>query len=65
VVFQELNSEVKVTFRSRNQDVDVNEIAKIFGGGGHKMASGCRVSGSIKEVRRKVFRVLRESMEKR
>jgi phosphoesterase RecJ-like protein len=65
VVFQELNSEVKVTFRSRNPDIDVNKIAKFFEGGGHKMASGCKIAGELNQVKRKVFKVIKEFMRKR
>lgn len=32
--------EVKGSFRTRRDDVDVNELAKKLGGGGHKKASG-------------------------
>lgn len=36
----------KVSFRSNN-DVDVSEIAKAFGGGGHSRASGCFIEGPL------------------
>lgn len=65
IVFQELNAEVKVTFRSRNPDIDVNKIAKLFEGGGHKMASGCKIAGNLNQVKRKVFKVIKEFMRKR
>jgi len=44
-----------VSFRS-NTAADVNKIASFFGGGGHKSASGCTVSGSFEEVRKKVLK---------
>jgi phosphoesterase RecJ-like protein len=47
------HKEVRVNFRSRGK-VDVNAIAHIFGGGGHKMASGCTVRGTLKDVVHKV-----------
>lgn len=38
----------KVSFRSR--DINVNEIARVFGGGGHILASGCMLFGEEEEV---------------
>lgn len=39
----------KVSLRSKS-DVDVNQVAKAFDGGGHARAAGCRISGSKGEV---------------
>ena len=55
VLFREQNDSVRVSFRSRD-DTDVNVIAQIFGGGGHKKASGAVVRGSLAEVREKVLK---------
>jgi len=33
----------------------VNKLASFFGGGGHKTASGCTVSGKMEEVEKKVL----------
>ena len=38
----------KVSLRSK--DADVNAVAGIFGGGGHKLASGCKICGEYEEV---------------
>ncbi len=58
VVFQEAgNDVVKVSFRSKDKKVDVNKIAAFFGGGGHRMAAGCRIKGSLDVS---VSRVLKE-----
>ncbi len=45
--------EVKISFRS-NGPVDVNELARRFGGGGHVKASGAVVSGPMDRAIRKV-----------
>jgi len=47
VVFFKENGENdwRISLRSKG-DVDVNAIAKEFGGGGHKNASGCSAQGS-------------------
>lgn len=62
LLFKEIkrNSEVRVNFRSRGK-VDVNSLASVFGGGGHKTASGATIRGSIKDA---VLMVLNET-EKR
>jgi phosphoesterase RecJ-like protein len=57
VLFKEnlgAKNEIRVNFRSQGK-VEVNKIARFFGGGGHKTASGCTVIGRIEEVRRKVL----------
>ncbi len=41
--------EYKISARS-NGDVDVSYICSLFGGGGHKKASGCMLKGEINEV---------------
>ena len=38
----------RVSLRSKG-DIDVNAIAKEFGGGGHKNASGCGVRGTVEQ----------------
>lgn len=40
---------VKGSLRTQNENVDLSSIAEIFGGGGHKMASGFRIEGQIQE----------------
>lgn len=46
--------EVKISFRSREL-VDVGNIAKEFGGGGHARASGCTMNGSMQAIQQKVI----------
>lgn len=38
----------KISLRSRN--ADVNAVAQVFGGGGHTLASGCKIVGEYEEV---------------
>src|SRR5437899_7214949 len=38
--------EYRISLRSKG-DIDIGAIAKSFGGGGHKNASGCTVTGPI------------------
>lgn len=44
---------VKLSARSKS-DYDVNALARRFGGGGHKKASGATIAGALADVRAKV-----------
>jgi bifunctional oligoribonuclease and PAP phosphatase NrnA len=51
VFFEELpDGRVRISARSKDLRVDVCEICKLFGGGGHPLAAGARVRGTIAEV---------------
>lgn len=54
-------NKVKVSFRSTG-DVDVNELARQFGGGGHEKASGALIAGSLDNVRERVVKAARDFM---
>jgi bifunctional oligoribonuclease and PAP phosphatase NrnA len=41
----------RVSMRSKG-DIDINAIAKEFGGGGHKNASGCSVRGELPALKK-------------
>jgi bifunctional oligoribonuclease and PAP phosphatase NrnA len=45
LMFSEMDGIVKVSFRSKG-DIWINELAKIFGGNGHKNAAGARIQNS-------------------
>lgn len=46
---------VKGSFRTRNDDVDLDEIASKFGGGGHRKAAGFTLPGKLeKEIKWKI-----------
>jgi phosphoesterase RecJ-like protein len=55
--------EWRVSMRSKG-DVDINAIAKQFGGGGHKNASGCNGTGTFDEVRALFEAKITEAIEK-
>lgn len=56
ILFRELeDNRVKVGFRSKYR-VDVNLLAKKFGGGGHIRASGCTIESPIESVKEEVIR---------
>jgi phosphoesterase RecJ-like protein len=53
----------KLSFRSRC-GMDCNEIARQFGGGGHKAAAGAFQEGTLEDVQERVLPVVREAMSK-
>ncbi len=55
IMFVELEHGVKVSFRSKG-DIPINELAKEFGGNGHKNAAGARIpNGTIDNIVTKVI----------
>jgi phosphoesterase RecJ-like protein len=60
LLFREMSGHrVKVSFRSVGS-VDVAELAKQFGGGGHAGASGVAIAGTLAEVQATVLAVARQ-----
>ncbi len=49
----------RISLRSKS-DLDVGEIARYFGGGGHKNAAGFSLEGSLNQVREKVLSQLED-----
>ena len=61
VFFEELaDGKVRVSMRSKNEAADVCAICKQFGGGGHTLAAGARVRGSLSEVEQRVLAAVSE-----
>ena len=62
VLFRELSKDhYKVSLRS-NERVDVADVAKEFGGGGHAKASGCIIRGNLPEVEAQVFNAINKRL---
>ncbi len=57
IFFREEKGKVKINFRSKDR-VNVSELAKRFGGGGHVKAAGAVVSGPIAEAELTVTRAV-------
>ena len=56
VFFEELaEGKVRVSMRSKSDAVDVCVICQKFGGGGHTLAAGARVRGTLAEVEKRVL----------
>ena len=59
VFFEELvEGKVRVSMRSKTDAADVAAICQQFGGGGHKLAAGARVRGTLAEVEQKVLKAI-------
>jgi phosphoesterase RecJ-like protein len=53
----------RVSLRSAN-DVNVSEICKTFGGGGHIKAAGCTIEGTLPEIRQRLISAVEKGLEK-
>jgi phosphoesterase RecJ-like protein len=53
----------RVSMRSKGE-IDINAVAKQFGGGGHKNASGCSATGTLPELRALFQRKVTEAITK-
>ena len=53
---------VRASLRSR-ADVDVQAIARTFGGGGHRNAAGCTIPGTLPEARRALLEAVLPVLE--
>src|SRR5438046_785408 len=61
VFFEELtDGKVRVSMRSKTDAADVCAICQKFGGGGHSLAAGARVVGTLREVEDRVLREVRD-----
>jgi phosphoesterase RecJ-like protein len=54
-------NEIRASLRS-DGSVDVNQVASLFGGGGHRNAAGLRVHGALDQVSRDIVRALEQAM---
>jgi len=62
-VFEEMTPELtRISLRSKNARVNVNEIAALFGGGGHPAAAGARIAGTPLATQRKVVAAIKRAI---
>jgi phosphoesterase RecJ-like protein len=66
VLFEELSEpgKIRISLRSKHPKLDVNSVARRFGGGGHHEAAGARLTGSPAEVEAKVLAAVSEALKK-
>ena len=61
IMIEQLKGGFKLSFRSRCE-MNCNEVASKFGGGGHKAAAGAFIEGNIESVKEQVLPVVLEMM---
>lgn len=61
--FEELpDGLVRISLRSKTPDVDVSKICGRYGGGGHQLAAGARIRGTLAEVEERVLAHIAEEI---
>jgi len=64
IFFEELpDGKIRVSMRSKTDAIDVCAICQKFGGGGHKLAAGARVPGSLAKVEQLVLQEVCKRVE--
>jgi len=62
-VFEEIEPELtRVSLRSKSAQVNVNDIAALFGGGGHPAAAGARIPGKPLSAQRRVLGAIKKAL---
>lgn len=61
MIYEQTPDTCRINFRSKGKYI-VNEIANAFGGGGHQLAAGAVISGSLSDVLPKVLERTRQFM---
>lgn len=62
-LFRELNDgRIRVNLRSKGS-LDVNQVARLIGGGGHRHAAGATISGPLEKESQRVVRSLLKNLE--
>ena len=62
-LFEEMDPGMtRISLRSKSEDVNVNEIAGQFGGGGHSAAAGARIQGTPASIQRRVLSAVRKAL---
>ena len=65
-VFEELEPELtRISLRSKDENVNVSDIANQFGGGGHQAAAGARITGKPMGIQRRVIAAIRRALDDR
>jgi phosphoesterase RecJ-like protein len=63
--FEELpgpENKIRLSLRSKDPRVDVGHVCALFGGGGHPLAAGARLSGPLADAKARVFQALDEAL---
>lgn len=61
--FEEMaDGNVRISLRSKDDRADVCRVCQRFGGGGHRLASGARIAGSVAEVQQAVLAAIADEL---
>ncbi len=65
ILFEEMEEpgKIRISLRSKHPDLDVNSIARHFGGGGHREAAGARITGLPKDVEARVLETVSAALK--
>jgi len=63
ILIEQLKGGFKISFRSRCH-VDCNEVARQFGGGGHRAAAGAFLEGDFREVQNRVLQAVKAALNR-
>ncbi len=64
VFFEELvDGKIRISMRSKDRRLDVCQIAMEFGGGGHALAAGIRMTGPLEKAKRLVLEAVRRRID--
>ena len=64
ILFEETTEpgKTRISLRSKHPKLDVNSVARRFGGGGHREAAGARISGEPREIEGRVLAAVSEAL---
>ena len=62
IFVEQSDQRVKISWRAIEDGVDVSQVAKHFGGGGHAAAAGADIPGSLGEIQPLVLKTTREML---
>ena len=63
VFFEEIaDGKIRVSLRSKDPRADVCKVAQLFGGGGHTLAAGIRMSGPLATAQQRVLKAIDEQL---
>ncbi len=60
-IMEAKNNCYKISLRSKGK-ANVNEVASVFGGGGHILASGCMICGFYEDVKDKIVKAVSDAL---
>jgi phosphoesterase RecJ-like protein len=62
-IFEEVAPDLtRISLRSKSPDINVNQIAALFDGGGHAAAAGARIAGKAMAVQRRVIAAVKKAL---